>query len=137
MAKEFNNIIFPGWVGPEQIQSLMQISEVGLAPYSSNVKMTLPNKSFEYFSGGLPVILSRRGELEQILSDNDCGLTYEAGDVQGLVDAILYLKNNLEKRVQMGKNARCLFEREYSSDKIYPAMADHIEKLVYGNDKGR
>ena len=137
VAKECNNIVFPGWVGPEQIQSLMQISEVGLAPYSSGAKMSLPNKPFEYFSGGLPVISSLRGELEQILSENDCGLTYEAGDVRGLVDAILDLKNNSEKREQMGKNARCLFEKEYSSDKIYPVMADYMERLVYGNDKKR
>ena len=135
MAKEFNNIIFPGWVGIEQIQSLMQISEVGLAPYSSSAKMSLPNKPFEYFSGGLPVLSSLHDELEQILSENDCGLTYEAGDVQGLVDTILYLKNNPEKREQMGKNAKRLFEEKYIADKIYPPMADHMEKLVYGNDK--
>jgi glycosyltransferase involved in cell wall biosynthesis len=124
------NIIFLGWVAPSTLNVLMDVAAVGLASYAKNAPQSLPNKPFEYFSGGLPVISSLHGELEQILFENNCGLTYEAGDVQGLVDAILYLKNNPEKRAQMGKDAKCLFEEKYSADKIYPAMADHIEGIV-------
>ena len=154
MAIGMKNIIFPGWVSQSDIRTLIEWSMLGFAPYQishhisdkfhivsyplSTIgdKSTLSNKIFEYFCGGLPVITSLHGELEQILSENDCGLTYEAGDVQGLVNAILNLKDNPGKRVQMGKNARRLFEKKYSSDKIYPAMADHIEGIVNrGNSK--
>lgn len=135
MSKELDNVLLLGWVAPATLNVLMRISGIGLVSYAKDAPQSLPNKPFEYFSGGLPVLSSLRGELEQILSEYDCGLTYEAGNVQVLVDAILYLKNNPEKREQMGKNARRLFEEKYSSDKIYPAMADHMEKLVYTNDK--
>lgn len=134
-AKGLDNVVFLGWIGPVRLNVLMRIADIGLACYTKSAPQSLPNKIFEYFSGGLPVISSLHGELEQIISENDCGITYEAGDVQSLVDAILYLKNNPGIRGQMGKNARRLFEKEYSADKIYPAMADHIEKLVYDNNK--
>lgn len=135
LSKELDNLLLLGWVAPAILNVLMRISSIGLVSYAKNAPQTLPNKPFEYFSGGLPVLSSLRGELEQIMSDYDCGLTYEAGNIYELVEDILYLKNNPEKRVQMGKNARLLFEEKYQSDKIYPAMANHIEKIVKINDK--
>jgi glycosyltransferase involved in cell wall biosynthesis len=135
MFAELDNVLLLGWVAPATLNVLMRISTIGLVSYAKDAPQSLPNKPFEYFSGGLPVISSLHGELKQILSENHCGLTYEAGDVQGLVDAILYLKNNPKKREQMGENARRLYEKKYSSDKIYPVMADNMEKIVYGNDK--
>jgi glycosyltransferase involved in cell wall biosynthesis len=149
LAIGLNNILFPGWVDRIDIRTLTELAKVGLAPYksfSSNFchrfhpikfplleireKATLSNKIFEYFSGGLPIVSSLRGELAQILRENDCGITYEPGDVQGLADALLFLKDNPKKRKQMGKIAMHLFDEKYSSDKVYPAMADHIEELV-------
>ena len=135
MAKKLDNVLFLGWVAPTTLNVLMRLSAVGLATYTKNAPQSLPYKPFEYFSGGLPVISSLHYELEQILSKNDCGLTYEAGDAQSLVNAILYLQNNSEKRAQMGKNARRLFEEKYSADKIYPAMADHMEGIVSAKDR--
>ena len=130
-SKKLDNVVFLGWVAPITLNVIMRISSIGLVSYAKDAPQSLPNKPFEYFSGGLPVVSSLHGELEQILSKNNCGLTYEAGDVQSLSDAILYLLKNPEKRVQMGKNARYLFEEKYSAEKIYPTMADYIEKLVY------
>ena len=131
LSRELDNVLLLGWVSPATLNVLMRMASIGLVSYARNAPQSLPNKPFEYFSGGLPVLSNLNGELEEILSEYDCGFTYGAGDVRGLVDAIVALKNSPKRRKQMSKNARCLFEKKYSSDKIYPAMADHLEELVY------
>jgi len=129
LAIDFPNIIFPGWVDYPQIVTLMEISAIGLAPYATNAKMSLPNKPFEYFSGGLPVLSSLRGELELILAENDCGLTYES-NASAFLKALYSLADNPERRKRMGKNALHLFEHRFSAKVVYSDMIKFIETFV-------
>jgi glycosyltransferase involved in cell wall biosynthesis len=136
LARGIQNVLFPGWVNISDISTLMDWAKIGLAPHAISDKMaTIPNKVAEYFSGGLPILSSLHGELEQILLRNDCGLTYEVGDIQSLVNAILYLCNNPQKRQQMGDNGRRLFETNFSADRVYSEMINHLEKVASGHLK--
>jgi len=76
LAGGCDNIIFPGWVGAVEIWTLMRMSSVGLAPYrsSKDFMASIPNKSIEYLSAGLPILSSLKGTLKELLSTNDCGL---------------------------------------------------------------
>lgn len=124
------NVIFPGWVSPATIKVLMEMSDAGLAAYVRNAPQGLPNKVFEYFCGGLPVLSSLHGELESIISENYCGSVYEAGDVEGLASAILKLYYNPREKRKMGENARRLFEERFSAGRVYAAMIDYLERIV-------
>jgi len=66
----------------------MQMSKIGLAAYDSDALQSLPNKPIEYLAGGLCVVSSLHEELEKLLYEENCGLTYHARDVNGLVHAI-------------------------------------------------
>ncbi len=81
------SVLFPGWANEAEIWTLMRRSAVGLAPYKPTLTMcrNLTNKPIEYWSAGLPIVSSLKGVLEQTLAENDCGLTYEYGDIDGLV----------------------------------------------------
>ncbi len=134
-ADGLDNVIFPGWVSRMTIAALMSISAIGLVPYIPNALQSLPNKPFEYFSGGLPVVSSLRGELESILAEHDCGITYTAGDVQDLLRALRQLYTNPQKRQQMKKNSTQLFESRFSADCIYPSMIKYLEQIANGKVK--
>ena len=108
----------------------MEMSDAGLAAYVRNAPQSLPNKVFEYFSGGLPVLSSLRGELDRIISESGCGLSYEAGDAEGLASAVLKLHGDPELRRRMGENARRLFEERFSAGRVYSSMIDHLERLA-------
>ncbi|NOZ25648.1 MAG: glycosyltransferase family 4 protein [Nitrospirae bacterium] len=124
------NVVLPGWVSPATIRALMEISDVGLAAYVENAPQSLPNKVFEYFSGGLPVLSSLRGELDRIISENRCGLLYGAGDAKSLVSVILKLYDDPRLRRRMGGNARRLFEERFSAARVYTSMIDHLERMA-------
>jgi glycosyltransferase involved in cell wall biosynthesis len=106
LALQTPSVLFPSWVEASKITALMEIAEVGLAPYAANTRMSLPNKPFEYFAGGLPVVSSIQGELKQILADNDCGRTYDPDSVESLCDAIRELHSSETLRMDMGRRAK-------------------------------
>jgi len=54
-----------------------------------------------------------QGEVASVLQEHGCGLSVAAGDVQGLVDAIRYLKTHQEECAAMGARARAAFEQDY------------------------
>jgi len=123
-------VLFPGWMDAPRIAALMEISSVGLAPYAKDARMSLPNKPFEYFAGGLPVVSSIQGELKQILADNDCGRTYQADSVEELCNVLRALHADESLRRNMGIRARELLEREFSIERISKKLEEHLAMVI-------
>jgi glycosyltransferase involved in cell wall biosynthesis len=131
-SSELQNIIFPGWITGAQIASLMRLSKVGLAPYHSidSFMANLPNKSIEYFSGRLAVVSSLKGKLQQVLEENKCGLTYENGNAEALVHALIRLYDNENELQDLRSNAYDLFDSSFRAEKVYSRMSTHLEAVV-------
>jgi glycosyltransferase involved in cell wall biosynthesis len=138
LARGCQNVIFPGWVDAGDIWTLMRRSAVGLAPYRSSpsFRSSLPNKSIEYLSAGLPVVSSLKGELQRLLARHDCGITYENGNVDELAAAIIALYNDRERLEAMSGNARALYQEKFVAEKVYTEMIAYLESVVqhYRND---
>jgi len=136
-AASLTNVVFLGWVGPTTLTALMRMAEVGLAPYTRGAPQGLPNKPIEYLSGGLLVLSSLRGELEGLLSDGACGLTYEAGDAKGLARALEGLLEDVGWRRQLRANARHVFARTFMAERVYGEAVRHLEHLAREVGAGR
>lgn len=134
LAAACDNIIFPGWVGASEIWALMQISHVGLAPYENGegFKNNLPNKPIEYLSAGLPVVSSLQGYLEDMLTTNDCGLTYHSGSAESLADAMIFFYENPSKLRLMSQNAFTLYKKKFVAETIYEELIDYLEQVIRG-----
>lgn len=128
MAQGCRNVIFPGWVGRAEIWTLMRMSAVGLAPYISSKDFmgSIPNKAIEYLSAGLPVISSLKGLLKDLLSNHNCGITYENNNADELVSTLKLLYDNPGKIKEMSKNAFSLYDRSFAAEKVYNEMADYL-----------
>ena len=67
----------------------------------------MPSKTWTIMSCARPVIASfDEGELKDILENNNCGVFSHAGNLEEFISAIRSLKDNREKCVGMGNNAR-------------------------------
>jgi glycosyltransferase involved in cell wall biosynthesis len=91
-AAGLKNVVFPGWVDAAQWTYLQGLRTVGLAAYARNAPQSIPNKLFEYMSGGAPVLSSLQGEGAQFLKENSCGLTYMPGDPASFLSALADLR---------------------------------------------
>ncbi|MFH2067785.1 MAG: glycosyltransferase family 4 protein [Pseudomonadota bacterium] len=130
-AAGIESVVFPGWVDAPKIAALMGMADVGLAPYAANTRMSLPNKPFEYFSGGLPVVSSIQGELKQILAEHCCGITYDPDSVSGLCDCLRKLNNDKKLYESMSRNASRLYRERYSMKHISKAYHEHLVNVVH------
>jgi glycosyltransferase involved in cell wall biosynthesis len=108
------------------------MSQVGLAPYHAEESFThsLPNKSLEYLSAGLPIVSSLPGALQRLLDANECGLTYANGNPDALESHLRFLISNPESLKRMGANALALFAARFSAEHVYSGMIDYLQKLT-------
>jgi glycosyltransferase involved in cell wall biosynthesis len=124
--------MFPGWASAAEIWTLMRASMVGLTPYRSRPDFvaSIPNKSIEYLSAGLPLVSSLQGSLAHLLARADAGLTYANGDVDALVGSLERILNAPGAQAAMATNASELYRREFVAEKVYDEMAAYLEEVV-------
>ena len=138
LASDCSNIIFPGWVQAYHIWTLMRLSSVGLAPYysSNDFMRSYPNKSIEYLSAGLPVVSSLKGLLQELLENNNCGITYENGNAEQLAKILMGLYEEPEILKTMSANALSLYKERFVAEKVYSDMIEHLELICSEYNKG-
>ena len=129
LAHGLPNVTLTGWLNHEQIVSLLQASDVGLAPYRTNAPQSLPNKTFQYAAAGIPVVSSLKGELADIIHRFRIGAVYTPGDSSSFLNAVTALVGNREQREEMGRNALNLFKDRFDAQMIYRKYADYLETM--------
>jgi glycosyltransferase involved in cell wall biosynthesis len=132
MSSDCLNLIWPGWVGKSQIWTLMDMSTFGLTVYPSteNFMANIPNKIPEYLSAGLPIISSLRGRVAEILSPANVGVTYENMNTKSLLDSIVSLVENPSRVAKMRKNARKLYDADFTAAGILHRFENAILRVV-------
>lgn len=137
LARDLRSVVFPGWVQRADIWALLRLCHVGLAPYrdSADFRASLPQKTIEYMSAGLPVISSLSGELEQLLHRHNCGITYRNRRPGTLADAVMRLAGDRQAREVMAKNARELYEREFRAESIYKELVAYLAEVSAARER--
>lgn len=81
-----------------------------------------PNKLFDAFAAGVPVIQNTQGWIKKLLEQEEVGLTVSPGNAEEWANAVLRLAENDALREQMGQNAkrvaRELFDRDLLAAKM-------------------
>jgi len=124
-----DNVLLPGWIDQADIEALMSVSQIGLASYASGAMQSLPNKPFEYMAGGLAIVSSLPGELSRILDSNKCGASYVAGSARSLSEAIDGLLSNPSELKSIQKNARRLYEQNYTAVQLADQLAENLHNV--------
>ena len=124
-----DNIIFPGWVNPSQLRFLASISDAALAPYRnySDFLMSVPNKITDYLSLGSPIITPLKGEVGDLLSRFQIGLSYNEGDDTSLYKALFKIHSDKKNKIRYSSNAKKLYKSHFDGEMIYENMVKHLE----------
>jgi glycosyltransferase involved in cell wall biosynthesis len=82
--------------------------------------MAVPSKIYGIMAAGIPVIavVPQESEIAMIVQEEDCGIVVCPGDLNGLINAIVDIQLNEDKRKRMGSNGRKAFEEKYAIGKI-------------------
>ena len=85
-----------------------------------------PNAILEAMACGCPIIASNVGAIPEMLDINDspCGICIPSHDADALRKAIIVLRNDPEKRLELAKNAKHRVETEYNTNRIWQRLKE-------------
>lgn len=131
-ALSLGNVVFPGWVTAAQIRGLMELADIGIAPYieSINYINNIPNKPAEYLSGGLGIALSlSKGPLYELLVQQGCGFTY-SNQPELLALELESLVRNPARLRALKQNALRTFKEFFDGNLVYTRMVRYLKEMA-------
>ena len=133
-AKYLSNVFLPGFVSEKEGYFLAKHCDCGISfiseesqEHDKNVIPSFPNKVFFQFMCGLPLINGLSGELSEVVREKNIGLNFSGNNIDEVKKHILFLKDNLEARQQMGKNSRKFFEDFGNPEIVYQQYAEFVK----------
>ena len=133
-AKHSNNIKFLDPLPKNEIPELLEKSHVILVSLADVNLFTYgvsPNKLYDAYAIGRPVITNIEGIIQREVTFNNVGEIAKAGNPNSLAIAIkkLFLTTS-DKLEYMGKNARKLAEKKYSRELIIERYKRIISEII-------
>ena len=113
------------------ITSFFRTATVGI--YSpqpqQNTETALPSELFEYMHAGMPSIVSSNPAIEEFVSQNDCGLAFEAGNARSLAETVNHVLDRLQSEPSWRQSIQALSE-QYCWEEQEPVIADIYDALA-------
>ena len=131
MAMDLPNVIFPGWLNGAELSYLQERSICGLQPYASHTLTSLPRKTAEYLSNGLPILSNLRGENEALLRSTGAGMMYDSAN--SLYERIKEISGSETMRVEMSRNAVKAFRDNFRAETAQNRIESLLEEVVRRN----
>ena len=123
----FKNIFFYDWINRDELRELLNISNVGLAPYNDlwDFNLSIPNKISEYLSYELPILTSLKGDTENLINQYNCGISYTCNDKNKFIQIIKNLYFDKETYAKIKKGA-IEASSQFDDDEVLRDMEKNI-----------
>jgi glycosyltransferase involved in cell wall biosynthesis len=129
--EQLDNCVFCDPLPKRELAKIMAVADAGLmilANVSAFYYGTSPNKFFDYIASGLPILNNYPGWLAEIIGESDCGIAVPAADPESFANALITLRDNRNRRIRMGGNARTLAQRDFNREKLADQFVDFLEE---------
>jgi glycosyltransferase involved in cell wall biosynthesis len=91
--------------------------------------MNITNKFFDAMRFGVPMVTSIKGIAAKTINENKVGINYESIKENSLLLALNGLMKDRGMQSEFSLNARNLYELQYSHEKNYQKLVQHLEKI--------
>lgn len=120
-----NPIIFTGFLQNSDVAELESVLDVAVLPSLWNDPF--PLSVLEAMASGVPVITTKSGGIPESVTA-ECGFLLERDEklVINIFNSIIFLKENIQVRMQMGTCARHRAENYFSSEMFVKGLQDSI-----------
>ncbi|MBD2693374.1 glycosyltransferase [Anabaena catenula] len=123
---------FTGAVSPDQVPQFLAKMDVAVAPYPAQSDFYFsPLKVYEYMAAGLPVVVSKIGQLVDLIEPGVNGILCPPGDAIALAEALEKLWRSPTLRQSLGQAARQKVMKHHTWDAIVTQIL-HIAGLYGG-----
>jgi glycosyltransferase involved in cell wall biosynthesis len=115
--KNLGNILFLPFQPREAFAEMMAAADVNLVTLNQSSSQTsLPSKTFNIMASARPIlaVTPPGSEIAELVESGNCGVNVSTEKPDLLVKAILEMKGQPEKLIEMGQNGRMLLETHYA-----------------------
>jgi len=128
-------VVMAGAVEHRDVPEMLAIASVAVAP---NIPFFdghggSPLKIYEYMAAGKAIVATSTGQVAEVIQDGHNGVLVEAGDKDGLAEAIIHLLNDPLERDRLGQRARQRAVEQHSWDQ-YVKCLEEIYLSVLSRD---
>jgi glycosyltransferase involved in cell wall biosynthesis len=118
-----------GSVDPSDVPRWLGLMDVGTAPYANAQELYFsPLKLVEYMAAGLPVVASRGGQIEELVTHEKTGLLVEPGNALDLAAAIKRLREKPEFARDVSRAARTYVLENLTWDAVLDRVLSSIPR---------
>lgn len=123
-------LVLAGWQDPERLPDCLAAADVAIYLFDDTLvnRTKCPAKLAELAAAGIPVVAERVGQIGEYLIHAESGLLAEAGDVAGLVAAVVQVLGDQELACRLGRAAAQRLRFEFGWD----AAALRLERFYNG-----
>ena len=130
---KLNNLHFFGWVEFDQLLENINKSDVCLGIFGESSKSTygVTNKNYQILCSQKPLITRDSKAMQEINAENEKNcILIPPKDPKKLAEAILFLKNNPDKRQEIALNGRKLFINELSIENTSKQLSKFLQEIT-------
>ena len=127
-ATEISQLEYLGQLPPNEVHKWMGKAKALIFP--SQWYEGLPLTIIEAFAQGTPVIASRLGSMESLITHEYNGLHFEPGNIEDMVFQIAWVEQHQAEWSVMQQNARREFEAKYTEEQNYAALLNIYQQVL-------
>jgi glycosyltransferase involved in cell wall biosynthesis len=128
---DLRRVTFLGKLGASETRAAMKEAAFLVVP--SVWYEGFPMVIVEGFASGVPVLGSRLGSIQEIVTNGRTGIHFTAGDPSDLAGKVDWAWNHPFELRAMGRNARLEYESRYTAERNYSLLTDIYAHVVRQN----
>lgn len=128
--KPNNLILISEHLAISDLRRLMLSAHVSLGQLARNDRLnrTIPHKCFESIALGLPYVTAKYEPILEILKNKESVITFCPGDVDDLVEKIIYLKNNPDIAKKVGDYGYKVYQKAFTPKELALKIISILQK---------
>lgn len=127
-----HNVFFTGLLPKTDIVKWLFLSRASLVTFKNLpvLSSNSPNKLFDSFAAGIPVIQTTNGWIKDLVTEEKCGLNAEPHNPESLAIAMERMITNNDERNAMAENALRLAKTQFNRDILAKKYLDSINEII-------
>lgn len=94
-----------------------------------------PNKMFDSFAAGVPIIQNTGGWIRDLVAEQACGLNANMGDPQSMAECIRRISTDDALRMELGRNARRMAETTFNRDLLTKTYREGLQSATIQTER--
>lgn len=128
-----SNVTVLGFLHGQDYQDALHISDLFIVSLLDGLTgLAVPSKTYSYMMAGKPVIaiMGDDSDIARDLQSNHAGFVVQVGEASKLVEAIIELRDDTDRRREMGLNCRAVFASKYTKEICTQKYVEMMKRVL-------